>query len=88
MGEQIIETKKYTTSVFRICRKKDIEKIGFGESQYYETDGFCKNLQKHGLKGARLRKIEMCASQFTDKNKGYPKGFKSRTYNEKRDFAS
>lgn len=84
---QLVETK-YTISVFRICRKKDIEKIGFGEPQYYETKGFCKNLEKYGLKGARPRKIDMSATQFSAKNKGYPRGFKARTYNAKRDFKS
>ena len=85
MNTNIVETN-FVGAILRIQRKKDIDKIGFGKGQYFETRAFYNNLRKNGLKGFRTKKDFLAASHFRMVNKGYPRGDTNyRTYNEKKD---
>ncbi len=80
-----IKEKRYVYSVFRIHRKKEIEEIGFGEGEKFETIAFLKNLRKYNKIGVQTSKKFKLARHFRAFNKGYPRGFiKYRTYFPKR----
>ena len=76
-----VKETRYVSAVFRIHRKKDIEEIGFGKGEKYETTAFLKNLRKHDKKGVKTTRKFILAGHFKALHKGYPRGFiKNRTY--------